>query len=165
MVDKGKSPTCPCLEDMGVHLRDKRGPHTSDNGPRGQASSTMPEQGLPRMPGRMCTGKWQQRLQPQAGLVTLGGHSGLRLGQHTDKIRGLLGEGRVGSPSTLQTWASLYCRSFMVLFFYSRMTEKRKVSGKRGLAPPQGHPHRRDCRRKALERDPGVCPPPDPKGT
>ena len=53
----------------------------------------------------------------------------------------------------------------MVLFFYSRMTEKRKVSGKCGLAPPQGHPHRRDCRRKALERYPGVCPPPDPEGT
>jgi len=37
---------CPYLEDMDIHLREQRGPHTPNNHPRGQASSMLPEQGL-----------------------------------------------------------------------------------------------------------------------
>ena len=106
-----------------------------------------------KMPGYM------QAQRPWAGT------DGLRLGQDPeDKIRGLLDKGGLGSPGTLQTWANLYCRYLMVLFLDSRMSEERKVSGNRGLAPLRGHPHR-DCRGKASERGPGVYPPSDPEGT
>ncbi|XDA90635.1 hypothetical protein R6Z07F_020239 [Ovis aries] len=42
-----------------------------------------------------------------------------------------------------------------VQFQVSRISEERKVSGKRSLAPLWGHPDRRDCFGKASERDSG----------
>ena len=71
----------------------------------------------------------------------------------------------MGAPFTLQTWASSYCRSLMVLLFDSRISEERKVSGKCSLAPLWEHPDRRDCFGKTSERDSGLCPLPDSEGT
>ena len=83
MVKQGWSPNCPCLEDVDANLGEQREPPS--NCPRGQASTTVPEQGSHRTLGRLCAGRHQQRLYTTHRLSDpRAGTDGLRLGQHPD---------------------------------------------------------------------------------